>query len=198
MFKKLLEETIDQNEKEAWFEERTGNHIALVQKYAKMLADANPEFKEFWANKLLDNVAKHDASKLEEPERTPYIALTWKHKNDDWKSYKTPGTISDKEINDATMHHILNNEHHPEYWNKEEANLDPANRDKSTRVMDASNMPPVALAEMVADWAAMSEELKKNTAREWFNKQKDVRWHFSDEQVDLIDRMLKVIEKGEQ
>jgi len=44
----------------------------------------------------------------------------------------------------------------------------------------------------------MSEELKKNTAREWFNTQKDVRWHFSEEQEQLIDRLLKVFESEEE
>jgi hypothetical protein len=55
-------------------------------------------------------------------------------------------------------------------------------------------MPPIDIAEMVADWQAMSEELKNNTAREWYNKQKDVRWHFSEEQDQLIDKLLKVFE----
>jgi len=45
-------------------------------------------------------------------------------------------------------------------------------------------MPDIAIAEMIADWQAMSEELKKNSAREWFDKQKDVRWHFSDHKLN--------------
>jgi hypothetical protein len=51
---------------------------------------------------------------------------------------------------------------------------------------------------MVADWQAMSEELKTNTAREWFNKQKDVRWHFSKHQEQLIDKLLSVFEHEEE
>jgi len=35
-------------------------------------------------------------------------------------------------------------------------------------------------------------------AREWYNKQKDVRWHFSPEQDKLIDKLLKVFEKTQQ
>jgi len=31
-------------------------------------------------------------------------------------------------------------------------------------------------------------------AREWFDKVKDVRWHFSEHQEELIDRLLKVFE----
>ena len=40
----------------------------------------------------------------------------------------------------------------------------------------------------------MTEELKKNTTREWFDKQKDTRWYFSDKQVELIDKLIKVFE----
>lgn len=94
------------------------------------------------------------------------------------------------------MHHITNNSHHPEYWleDKTKANIDLQNRDKSLEVVDASGMSDDAVVEMVADWQAMSEELKKNTAREWYNKQKDVRWHFTESQDQLIDKLLKVFE----
>jgi superoxide dismutase len=47
---------------------------------------------------------------------------------------------------------------------------------------------------MVSDWQAMSEEIKLNTARQWFEKQKDVRWHFSKHQEQLIDKLIKVFE----
>jgi hypothetical protein len=40
----------------------------------------------------------------------------------------------------------------------------------------------------------MSEELGKNTARQWFDKQKDVRWHFSAKQEHLIGKLLGVFE----
>lgn len=190
MYKNLLEDVSADIEKEAWFEERTNNHIDLVKKAAKAIVDKYPELSE-----LLDNVENHDQSKFEDPEREPYIELTWQHKKDSWKSYKTPGTIADDEINKATLHHITSNEHHPEFWNRDEANIDSSDRDKSVRVLDASKMPSIAIAEMVADWQAMSEELKKNTSRQWFEKQKDVRWHFTPEQEALIDKLLKVFEE---
>jgi len=55
-------------------------------------------------------------------------------------------------------------------------------------------MPDVDIAEMISDWQAMAEELQTNTAREWFEKQKVVRWHFSEHQEELIDKLLKVFE----
>lgn len=207
MFDKLLEYTIkiinetldpDMENKESWFEERTLNHIDLVKRAAQKLAEYNPEFKEFDGTELMAKVESHDQSKFEKPEREPYIELTWRHKTEGWKkSYQTPGTIGDDEINNATLHHIKGNDHHPEYWNKEEANIDPNNRDKSVKLMDASAMPNLAIAEMVADWVAMSEELKTNTARQWFDKTKNVRWKFSPEQEKLIDKLLKVFEVKE-
>lgn len=179
----------DADAREAHFVERTNSHIDLVQRAAKKIAERFAEFKP-----LLEAAAKHDASKFQEPERGPYIDLTWQHKHDNFKSYKTPGTLPDDAINEATLHHIVNNEHHPEFWNPEKANLDPENRDKSVRVIDVSKMPPLAIAEMVADWQAMSEELKKNTAREWYDSQKDVRWRFSPGQDALIGKLLVVFE----
>ena len=56
-------------------------------------------------------------------------------------------------------------------------------------------MPDLDVAEMVADWQAMSEELQTNTAREWYDKQEGVRWRFSETQKKLIDKVLQVFEK---
>lgn len=194
MFQEILEYIESAEEKEKYFEERTRKHINLVQKAAQKIVDAYPEYKE-----LLSKVKVHDQSKFEEPERTPYIDLTWDTYLKNKGSYKTPGTLDDEEKNKATLHHITTNEHHPEYWldNKEDANIDPKDRDKSVKVVDASRMPPIAIAEMVADWQAMSEELKNNTARVWFEKQKGVRWNFSPEQEELISKLLAIFEGKE-
>ena len=180
-----------QKEMEEWFEERTHKHIKAVQDNAKKIVDRYPEYKE-----LLEIVKNHDASKLIEPERTPYISISWKHKQDNYKGYKTPGQLIDPKENEATLHHVLNNKHHPEAWlkDKSKVNISKDDRDKSDKCIDASLMDNVSIAEMIADWSAMSDELGKNTVREWFNLQKEKRWHFSDEQVKLIDKLIKVFE----
>ena len=186
MFDELLEKLLlEMDEKEKYFEDRTNRHIHLVQKAAQNIVDAYPEFSD-----LLKEVEHHDDSKLEEPERTPYIDITWKKKPGVEKSKPT-----EKE-NQATLHHIKNNPHHPEYWlpDKTKGNLSSTNRDDSIECVDASNMSDLAVAEMVSDWQAMSEELGTNTAREWFNDVKDVRWHFSPHQEELIDKLLRVFE----
>jgi len=188
------------DEKYEWFVQRTNKHINLVQQAAEKIVKAYPEFQE-----LLSNVQVHDASKFEDPEKTPYISLTWRHKLENeqnnydpinGKGYQTPGLLAKEDENQATLHHVTGNSHHPEYWldDKSKANISAKDRNKSDICIDASAMPDIAIAEMIADWQAMSEELKKNSAREWFDKQKDVRWHFSDHQVKLIDKLLKVFE----
>jgi len=171
-----------QKEKKDFFMTRTHKHIERVQNAAKKIVDKHDEYK-----KLLEQVKNHDDSKFQEPEMTPYIELTWAKKDD-------PKAKSTKEMNDATLHHIKNNKHHPEYHNKEKANINSTNRDESIECIDASNMDDISVAEMVADWQAMSEELKTNTSREWYDDVKDVRWSWAKEQNELIDKLLKVFE----
>ena len=168
-------------EKKDFFEKRTNDHIERVQNAAKKIVDEYPEY-----NKLLEQVKYHDSSKFEEPELTPYIELTWEKNNKDYKSTK--------DINEATLHHIKNNKHHPEYHNKDKANISSTNRDESIKCISAKNMDDISVAEMVADWQAMSEELKTNTSREWFDDVKDNRWSFSKKQEKLINKLLKVFE----
>jgi len=199
---KRVDEAKEVNDKEKldYFLERTNKHIELVQAAAAKIVETYPE--EF--GELIKEVEDHDASKLEEPEKTPYIEITWRHKLEKkkgefdpikGKGYQTPGKLEKEEENEATLHHIKSNAHHPEFWldDKTKANISSTNRDDSISCVDASRMPDLAIAEMIADWAAMGEELG-NSAREWFNKVKDKRWHFSEHQEELIDRLLKVFE----
>lgn len=172
------------DEKLQYFLDRTNKHIGLVQQAAKRIVEVYPEFAE-----LIEIAYKHDASKFIEPELTPYVAITWNKKRNNY--------FNRKELQDnyeATLHHVKNNKHHPEYWNKSEANINLNDRDKSDKCIDASKMEDTYVAEMIADWQAMSEELGTNTTREWFDKQKNIRWKFSKHQEDLIDKLLKVFE----
>lgn len=175
-------------EKEQFFIDRINKHKDLVAGAIEKILNSNlvNEYPEL--SGLTDRANIHDDSKFEEPEKTPYIKLTWNKK----EGINEP----DEAITQATLHHIKNNPHHPEYHleDKSKANLSNTNRDDSIEVIDASNMPAIDIAEMLCDWQAMSEELGTNTAREWYDKVKDVRWHFSEEQDALIDKLLKVFE----
>ena len=110
----------EEDEKEQFFVDRTNKHIKLVQDAAAKIVKAYPEFDE-----LLKQVETHDASKLEEPERTPYIEITWRHRLENeegeydpynGKGYQTPGKLEKGEENEATLRHIRGSSHHPEYW----------------------------------------------------------------------------------
>ena len=175
--------------KKQYFLDRTKKHISLVQKSVKKIVEEYPEFSD-----LIKKVKKHDQSKFEEPELTPYISLTWRKKPGN--SDNTKGLLSKEKENEATLHHIKSNSHHPEYHleDKEDANIDSEDRDKSKKCVDVSLMPDIDIIEMVADWQSMSIELGKNTSREWFDEQKNVRWKFSKKQEKLIDKILKVFE----
>jgi hypothetical protein len=188
IYENLISEQSEEEEKIAFFMDRLQEHIDRVKSAAYDIAQAYPEFSE-----LVDQAEEHDASKFEEPEKSPYIELTWAKKLEKETGRKFDST---PEITQATLHHIKNNRHHPEFHleDKTKANLSSTNRDESIECVDATNMPDLDVAEMVADWQAMSEELGTNTAREWFDDVKDVRWKFSVEQEELIDRLLKVFE----
>lgn len=181
------------DEQKEYFLERTKKHIDLVQKAAKKIVDKYPEFSE-----LTKQVKKHDKNKFKEPELTPYVSLTWRKKPGN-ENIDNKELLSEEEENKITLYHLKSNSHHPEYHlkNKEDANIDEKDRNKSKKCVDASLMPDIDVAEMVSDWQAMSIELGKNTAREWFNEQKDVRWSFSKKQEDLIDKLLKTFDNDE-
>ena len=66
-------------------------------------------------------------------------------------------------------------------------------RDKPPEEMiDATKMPDLDIAEMVADWCAVSEE-RGNTPKSWADKNVNVRWKFTDEQSDLIYEIIDAV-----
>lgn len=182
----LTDEMVD------FFEKRTERHIELVQKYCRVL---NDEFTE--VDGLEERGRFHDVSKLVEPERTPYIFITWDHEVDD---YEIPDGVDKLR---ATRHHILTNAHHPEYHDDRlvlgdaEGMLRPEDRDwgpEGDLVVDATEMPAVDILEQVADCAAMSEELGANTVREWFEEKIGCRWDYGDENEALIWEAIGALE----
>jgi len=170
------------DEMEQHFYDRTNKHIERVQKYCKKIEDAWDGF-----DGLIERGEEHDQIKFEEPELEPYIWLTWRYKcEDEGIECELPGGMEDA-INVATQHHILNSKHHPEYHQMETLDVvDEDDRDAAPdEVIDGTGMGDLDIAEMVADWCAMSEELDGDP-KKWADDNIDVRWHFADEQVDLI------------
>ena len=152
-------------EMEHFFDERTRRHVSLVDKWAKRIEAAFPQ--EFAG--LSKRMPEHDASKWEEPERTPYVYLTWKHAHED---YEYPPGVGEL-VKQVAIGHVHANSHHPE--------------SKGPR-----NMDDLDLGEMMADWCAMSEELG-NSPVDWAKKNVGTKWDFSTAQSELIFRVLRQV-----
>lgn len=175
---------------ESWYEERTRKHIAMVSKYCKKLANHDGKYSE-----LIERSKIHDKSKFEEPEKTPYVYITWKYKcKDDGMDFEDcdPPEDMDDKMFEATLHHIKNNRHHPEY-HTEKVSLNQEDRDKPPdEMVDGTKMNDIDIAEMCCDWCAVSQE-KGGTPQSWADKNVNVRWEFTERQKDLIYHLLDVL-----
>jgi len=177
-------------EMKEWFDKRTDRHIERVQKFCQKIEDFDSDrFKG-----LIGRGEVHDQSKYKDPEYDPYVYLTWRYKceaND--KDFECPEGMDEK-IDVATEHHITHNAHHPEFYSEKKSGLiNRKDRDKPPEQMiDATKMKDIDIAEMVADWMAMSEE-KENTPKSWADKNVNIRWKFTDEQKDLIYELIEEV-----
>lgn len=171
-----------------YFMERTNKHIDLVKKYMSKIVQNFPQYEE-----LSDRIELHDKTKFENPELEPYVYITWKYKcKDDGMDFPISQDMENKML-EATLHHIKNNKHHPEYHTEQTDDLLNKNdRDKPNSLINAEKMPNIDIAEMVADWCAMSEE-KGNTPTEWANKNVNIRWKFTEDQRNLIYELIDSI-----
>ena len=177
------EEGLDMDKMEKWFEKRTKMHIDLVQKYAKIIEEQFPSKM----SGLTDQASKHDASKYDSPEYEPYLYVSWKHKcKDNGVDFNVPNDI-EKEMDEATGHHIKNNRHHPEFHSDKDIS--------SGKKVNATKMTDVDVGEMVSDWLAMSEE-KGTDPKEWADKNVNVKWEFSKDQEELIYEIIDKIWKS--
>lgn len=185
------------NEMYDWFEERTKNHVKLVRKYCKKIEEHDPDrFKG-----IVERGKEHDESKYEDPEYDPYVLITWRYKckkdgKDFWDGLLSKDETREdveEEMLKASEHHVKNNRHHPEFHTDQEGQLiNDKDRDKPLVLVDATKMGDLDVAEMCADWAAMSEETG-GAPKEWADKNVNVRWKFTDVQKDLIYELIEVI-----
>lgn len=121
---------------EKLFRDRTLKHMELVRsKLANIMK--NCEFREVESFVLEQRAFKHDVSKFSAEEKEGYVLFTW-YKQKGQPVY--PPHVKEK-IDRAWKRHCRVNPHHPEHYQK------------------IDHVLKVDLAEMVADIAAMSEEL---------------------------------------
>jgi len=186
--REILSET--EGNKEKYFEERTNRHIGLVKKYCKRIHDYDKEkFPD-----IIEQGNRHDYTKFKSPEREPYIDISWYYrlKRQGKKYDVTPE--QQKEMDKASAHHINKSPHHPEYHSRVDIPINSKNRDKpveGTKV-DATSMDTDNIAEMVADWCAMSEEVG-GTPKKWADSTVNKRWKFTPEQTKLIYKLIEAI-----
>ena len=189
---KTFTEWSETKEMKDWFEKRTRRHIALVQKWADKIEEYDP--KRFAG--LRKQAEHHDDSKFESPEYEPYLFISWQYKcKDEGKTFDPPADLKEK-MSKATEHHVKHNWHHPEFHSTKEVGLiNREDRDKPpAQMVDATEMPELDVAEMVADWLGMSEE-KNSDPKDWAKKNVNVRWKFAPKQVKLINELVKEIWK---
>lgn len=170
------------------FHTRTKMHTDHVRYWSSQIVREYPEFV-----KLLQIVKVHDASKYESPEYEPYLYTNWFYKcQKDGIDWEIPDDMKSK-THEATVHHVLNNKHHPEYWSGQTENIiNPANRDGVAQLIDGTKMPLIYVAEMVADWFSVATERGTNP-RDWADSNVNIRWKFTGEQTKLIYNLIDTI-----
>jgi hypothetical protein len=188
-FKKAKQVESKDKEMYDWFEKRTNKHIDSVRKYCKKIADYdNDRFKG-----IIERGKIHDDSKFNASEYEPYVYTTWKYKCEkDGKEFEAPEEMEDK-MYEATEHHVKNNKHHPESHSSQKEVINKNDRDKPPEnAVDASKMSELDIAEMCADWMAVSEE-RGTSPKTWADDNIGKRWKFTNEHEDLIYELIKEI-----
>jgi hypothetical protein len=147
---------------------------------------------------LADRIKIHDRSKFEDPEIEPYIYITWMYKcQADGVEFTVPEEIK-AQMNEATEHHIKANRHHPEYHcDKTENLINTGNRDAvpdgaEEDIIDGSKMLDLDVAEMVADWCAVSAE-RGTHPKDWADMNIDKRWRFTEPHRKLIYELIEEV-----
>jgi hypothetical protein len=174
-----------------WFEKRTEKHIGLVRKYIDKILKARPD--DF--SGLEKRKETHDQTKYQEPEKTPYVFITWQYRmKDKGEKFDVPKKILDM-MNEATQHHVKHNRHHPELHDPKagDGSINRNDRDAiPDKMVDGTKMSDTDLAEMVADWCAMSDE-KGTQPKDWADKNVGKRWKFDDGQKKLIYDLIEEV-----
>lgn len=123
---------------------------------------------------LMERAIEHDQSKLEEPEKASFDALTPKLKHLEYGSEEYKACLRD--MQPAIQHHYQNNEHHPE-CHKEGIN----------------GMSLIDVIEMFCDWKAASERHETGNIRKSIEINKE-RFGISDQLCKILLNTIGHIE----
>ena len=141
----------------------TQQHIALVSARLACFAD--------W---LMERALRHDASKLQSPEKEAYDLLTPRLKDLTYGSEGYRATL--REMKPAITHHYASNSHHPEHY------------ENGVRGMDLLD-----LVEMFCDWKAASLRHKNGDFRASLKINQE-RFGFSDDLLAIFENSLPLVE----
>lgn len=141
--------------------QRLIRHIEDVRNNCEILGTKLIERGDFEDGRMLiASGMKHDASKFDDPE--------WEHL---WDK-------RDVLFHEAWLHHVHNNDHHPEFWDS------------------IHEMPRRPLGECICDWAARSAEFG-TALRPWVDEKATQIYHFSkndkvyEEITNFMDMLLE-------
>ena len=181
------------NEREAHFLKRTLTHILRVKRNVLALIEADFPVDTI---ALMQQNARHDATKFEEPEKSTYVEITWMYR---CRRLGEPFEITDEfkqRMAEATLHHVKHNPHHPEFF-APSASINMEDRDSPPdEMVDGTGMSDIGLVEMCCDWTAMSQEkLGHNSAHGWAKANINVRWKFTEAQERRIYETLDTLER---
>jgi len=130
------------------------------------------------SKRLLDRAIKHDASKLEEPERSAYIDPVWELNTTDvpYGSDRYKELIS--QMGEGWKHHELVNDHHVGYF-------EPHNPIKRMNLF--------VLMEMCCDWIAAAS--KKNNDPELALDQLIQKYNVDEQLQQIIRNTIDIIKR---
>ncbi len=176
------------------FEQRTAMHIRLVKKYAKILSKII-KMSDKTKSKFNKQLSNHDEDKYSKQLRQGYIFISWRYYVGDQKFKQMLGKVDQELLNRTTQKHVKRNKHHPEHWEfSDQPAINLTDRDKPLRLVDATKMDKISLAQMVCDWCAMSQE-RNNSPFDWAKQNINVRWKFTEQQMNFIYKCLKILWK---
>lgn len=158
------------------------------------------------AYRLRARAMGHDASKLEEPEKSAFDRMAQKAAKTVYGSDEYKAAIA--ELGPALAHHYEANSHHPEHWPVPESDeinelrayigsLDPL--DPSLRWLSAhltalesrvNGMSLLDVVEMLADWRAAGERFKSGSITQSLTVNK-VRFGISDQLAAILENTVK-------
>lgn len=150
-----------------YFNKRHNLHVKLVRAGINKIIAAFPDLS---SQALRARADVHDISKISEEEYDPYLRITWHHNPDnDYQMDDEAQAAADL----AIAHHYAENSHHPEYHT------------------DTEEMSVEDIAEMVADWAALSAE-RGTSLKGWVKSVVGPKYIFSPDKEKFI---YEIIEK---